>query len=582
MKKNILLLNSILLLGSLSLAQQQVSTAPTAMPVSAISKTGGRPPSKDLIVKKSGVAQFNLVKKGQKLSSIPRIDIGEEPTIAAIELGNLNLPQAKKIQMPQIQKVKSPQIPNLEKSVSKKGSNVGEAKVVLKPNPNFKTPEIPVLKKIDDPTLVENKLSTIKIDDLTNGDEKLLQALIFLEIHKNYNLAFGLLSELLQEKDAKNKWDASYQLGLTAKALGVYSDFRYQMIRLMKEANKDWQRRAAIALALYAESGDTDAVPLVDAKIDEFKAELDDADQYQINRAKYYLAKGEVTAALSAVDQVDEKSKYFGDAMAMKSLILYRANKLEEATKTQEIALARLEKDKPESEIKSISALTLARLYFQQNLWKDAFNAYLKVHKNHPEWPQAMVEQAWTQILSQDYEGAAGNMFTLHTDFFKSRFSPESYVVRTVGYLNLCQYGDGAMVVQDLQRKYTPVQKVMADFKAKKEGDLFFYETVKSAFKNQEQKAINGLPKALIFELARNPEFMTQQGRINNAEEQMTKLNNITLDLITQERAVIKKQSEAQSRISELAKSPKDPGAVSQKTILEERLLSYKLQQQMV
>ena len=59
-----------------------------------------------------------------------------------------------------------------------------------------------------------------------------------------------------------------------------------------------------------------------------------------------------------------------------------------------------------------------------------------------------MVESAWTQILGEDYEGAAGNMFSLHTDFFKNAFSPESYVVRTVGYLNLCQYGDGAQVLK--------------------------------------------------------------------------------------------------------------------------------------
>lgn len=567
----------ILVISSSALAQMPV--APAA-PTSALSKNGGRPPAKDLVIKKSGVPQYNLVKKGQKVTDIPRIDIGEETTITAVELENLNLPAPRKIQIPNIPKIKSPLTPQLEKTLSKKSNNISEIKNVIKINPGFKTPELPQMKPVEDPTLAESKPEPIKVDALTTGDEKLLQALIFLEFHKNYNLAFGLLSELIQEKDTKNKWDASFQMGLTAKALGVYSDFRHQMMKLIKDSNKEWQKRAAIALALYAEPGDIEAVPLVDSKIEEFKTEVDKADQYQINRAKYYLGKGDLSVALSATDEVGEESALYGDAMAFKGMILYRAGKAEEALNVQEKALARLEKDKPEAEIKSISALTLARLYFQHNRWKDAFAAYLKVHKNHPEWPQAMIEQAWTQILSQDYEGAAGNMFTLHTDFFKSRFSPESYVVRTVGYLNLCQYGDGAMVVYDLQRKYTPVQKVMADFKAKKEGDLFFYETVKSAFKNQEQKAINGLPKSLVFELARNPDFMTQQGRINNSEEQITKLNNITLDLINQERAVIKKQTEAQSRLVEIAKNPKAPAAPNEKVQLEEKLVSYKLQQQ--
>ena len=65
-----------------------------------------------------------------------------------------------------------------------------------------------------------------------------------------------------------------------------------------------------------------------------------------------------------------------------------------------------------------------------------------------------MVEQAWTQVLAGDHEGAAGNMFSLHTDFFKKAYAPDTYIVRTVGYLNLCQYGDSLQTIKNQNNKF--------------------------------------------------------------------------------------------------------------------------------
>lgn len=97
---------------------------------------------------------------------------------------------------------------------------------------------------------------------------------------------------------------------------------------------------------------------------------------------------------------------------------------------------------------RNIAALTLARIYFQLAEYQKSYRTYLEIDANHPFWLQAMTEQAWAQIQYHDYEGAAGNMFSLHTDYFKNTFNPESYLIRIVGYLNLCQYGDGLHVIE--------------------------------------------------------------------------------------------------------------------------------------
>jgi hypothetical protein len=210
------------------------------------------------------------------------------------------------------------------------------------------------------------------------------------------------------------------------------------------------------------------------------------------------------------------------------------------------------------SEFKSIVALTKARLEFQKAQYKDAFQSYMGVSKNNPLWLQAMVEQAWSQVLSQDYEGAAGNMFTLHTDFFKNAFAPESYIARAVGYLNLCQYGDGAKVVISFNQRYQPMKDMLDQYFEKNKDEMSFYNTIKNFFKNPQSKVIDGLHRNFIYELVKHPSFTNIQGRVNLLEDEISKFNNISLDLIQTERSLLQKQSEIEAKINKPGKLSKE------------------------
>jgi hypothetical protein len=410
-----------------------------------------------------------------------------------------------------------------------------------------------------------------------------LQALIFLEIKKDYNMALALFGELLD--DASVKTEATYQFALTAKALGLYSEYKFRMLQVLNDPNKEWQKKAAISLAQNAAEGDKELVAVLDPKIDALKIELEHVDQYQMNRSKYYLDKGDLTKAFSGVDEILMDSPHYIDALFLKSLILYKGNQIQEAIGLQQTVLKDVEDKQPKSEFKSIVALTLARLHFQAGQYKEAFDNYLKVDKQNPEWMQAMMEQAWTQILSEDYEGAAGNMFSLHTDFFKKAFAPESYVVRTVGYLNLCQYGDGAKVIYDFKKKYTPVAQQLKEYGAKMSSNVNYYDTVKTWAKNPDLKTVDGLPREFIFALTRHPSFILEQKMINSIEDQVAKINKISVDLIKTERVALAAQTDARNKFlpikkkMDAAKTAADKKSYQDEySYQEKRLLSYKIQ----
>jgi tetratricopeptide (TPR) repeat protein len=316
--------------------------------------------------------------------------------------------------------------------------------------------------------------------------------------------------------------------------------------------------------------------------VSKFEIDTTENDAYNFYRAKFFLEEGNLGQVEDALLFVPEKSKYFGDAMLVSSIYNYRRGKIDDSIHDLEKLTKVIDKY---DRLQGIAAITLARNYFQKGMYKEASSAYLKVNKADPLWLQAMVEQAWTQILIGDYEGAAGNMFTLHTDFFKNAFAPESYVVRTVGYLNLCQFGDGMQVLSNLHHKYDPFKEKLDSYKMKSKESVAYYNTVRNWFKNTDQKEVDGLPRNFIVELARHPSFMNIQTQINNFEDELEGFNKATLTIIQREKILIKKQADAKEELAKLQKVTKGTKITAQNKVdmefQEKRLASYKIQYQL-
>jgi hypothetical protein len=567
-----------------------VTLTPSAQAQLVVEKQG-RAPAPNLKIKTSKVPQFDLLQKqvvnGKvetvRAKEIPRLDLGEEARVKAAGLKEITLPEIAPIQFQGAQELTPPNEIFIDQYLLKEIPQVAEAKVIVPTSSPRLVPAAPKFVEPPAPITMQPEPRTLEIQEMAPNRMKLLQALIFLEVRKNYNLALGLLAELIEDPELRT--EASFQLALTSKGLGLYSEYRHQMMKVLNDNNKDWQKRAVVSLAQNAQSGDNTLVEILDPKIEAMNLEVEGIDQFNINRAKYYLSKNDLTKALSATDSILMDSPLYTDTLYLKSLVLYKGGQLQEAIGLQQSVLADVMEKRPASEFRSIVALSLARMHFQASQYKEAFDAFLKVDKKHPEWTQAMVEQAWAQILTSDFEGAAGNMFSLHTDFFKKAFNPESYVVRTVGYLNLCQYGDGAKVVYDMKRKYTPVIEKLTAYEKAKTTPIQFYDTVKQFAKAVEKPEVDGLPREFIFYLTRHPKFLDEVENINSFEDQITKYNKATLDIIKLERIYLEKQNSVRAKLVELRKRINATSANEQKVALEKdadqlekALLSYRIE----
>jgi hypothetical protein len=522
--------SSILLIAFLFYAAMtEAQTSPVLK-----SKSEGRKPSSEVIYRQSGVPAFEMVrKKGDqlyKVKEIPKLDIGEEKQIEAADY-KIELPNHKELHLSEIKSLTSPALlalPTLSltplaavRKIKTEADLVAVPfvkELAFLPEPVIETPDPQVKNTVE-----------IKPDEF-----KMMQALIFLEYQKKYDLAMSLFVELMDKPEYRTQ--ALYHYAQTAYGLGLYSEFRQKMIQVTQEAKDlNLKKLATESLVKNVKSLETSDIGLIDPLVEAFDLDVATNDVYLLKKAKFYSNKGDLGQLEAALTFIPSSSPLYPEALLLKAIFNYRQGQIDQAITDLEIAWPLVESDK-KGQIRNLSALTLARLYFQKNDYKTAYKTYLKIDKSSPSWLQAMVETAWTQILAGDNEGAAGNMFSLHTDFFRKAYAPDTYIVRTVGYLNLCQFGDGVSVLNDLKKRYTPIQEKLDAYQKNNPSPEKYYDLVRTWLKNTDMLEVEGVPRAFIVELARHPSFTNAQKQMNNYEDENSRFNKITVDLIRKEK----------------------------------------------
>lgn len=526
---------------------------PSVIFASDLSVTSAAQKSSGLKVKSSGVPTFDFVAD----KPIPKLKVGSERSVSfqEVKLNDIPVPVQKFSGVVKAQALADVVVPKPSKEEIFK-----PAQVIFSAAQISKVPDIKVLQVVAEPEFKQPDPQLKEIRVFTANEFKMIEAQIFLEFHKNYEMSFAIFSELLKDKNLKH--EAEYFYGDAARNLKLPKEFRNAMLAVAKNAPEaGLKKQAASELSKNIEVLDYADIKDIEPLVLQSEVDVSKNDAYNFFRAKYYLEQGNLGQVEDAIALIDQKSKYYADSLLISALFQYRQGQVDRAEKLFEQILTVIDKSSP---VRSVAGITLARIYFQKNKFKEAFKAYLEVDKSHAFWMQAMVEQAWTQILNKDFEGAAGNMFPLHTDFFKNAYNAESYVVRTVAYLNLCQFGDAASSLQNLGRKYAPIYGRMDTYLKARKDSSEFYDTVRAWLQNPSQKDVDGVPRSVIVEWAKHPSYVNIQKNMNSYEDEISSFNQITLNLIQREKDLLKLINETDKKISETRNRQNDPKANKQ------------------
>ncbi|MEQ1723729.1 MAG: hypothetical protein ABL930_11175 [Pseudobdellovibrio sp.] len=467
----------------------------------------------------------------KKSKSVQAVNLGGEKVFTPQEL-IVSIPEAK----PALPVKKVLVSPKFVKMPSLNLPAVGAAKLVFSINQKIDIPEVKPLAKINDPEIKIADVSLKDLENIANEEYKMIQALIFFEMQKKYDISMSLFIELLETTQFKAQ--ALLQYAESAYNLGLYSEYRHKILQAIEETkDKALKQKALQSIVQNIKFLETSDMEKIDPLIQDSTLDVSQNDEYLYKQAKYYINRGNLGMADAALSDINPKSSVYMDSVILSTSLNYRKGDLNTSISKLEKIVPTIENDK-KNKSRNVLILTLARLYFQKGKYKESYQNYLKIDRSSSLWLQAMIEQAWAQILVGDHIGAAGNMFSLHTEYFKKSYVPESYIVRSVGYLNLCQYGDAMHVLTDLHSRFEQTRDKLVKFQSENKTTLAYYDLVKAWFTNTNQSEYNSVPRSFVVELAAHPSFTNIQRQMNNYEDENQRFTKLISDFSNREQTV--------------------------------------------
>lgn len=377
------------------------------------------------------------------------------------------------------------------------------------------------------PTFTALEVSPREMDSYTDGEFRILEALVLLKSNETTPIAAGLANPLLNFNDTRSAANEILGIGLSNLNIRTASQEHFKKVLILEKESARAKRSLINAINALKPNEYVDAHFLA-PYAQKMKLTDNDLKSLPLAQARDAIYKKDLESAWNSLSHVPEGSEQAFEASFLKATALYRSNNVESAKAELEALLQKLQQfqigKKSGNELKSLTASTLAQIYFQQSNYKKAYETYRLIDQDHPLWLESLVESAWSQILLKDYEGAAGNMFSLHTNYFKGAYKPESYIVRTVSYLQLCQFGDALSVLKDFLRKYKYAQTQIQNYKKKNPNH---FEVIRDFLKAGTPKNFAGLPRSLLIEIARDSKFIELQRQLNEMEDDSNKMNQL-------------------------------------------------------
>ncbi len=483
---------------------------------------------------KSGVAIFEtqqtkLNSKQQKIlvkvDKIPALNIGKEKVVSAADWA---LPELRAVlaRRQEIATLKSPDIVSDYQFLSWLDIQLDPVQyqaiqVVTLKSLGLTEQSIQDLKWY---TRLETEIKLLAMDRLSVDEYALIKGLM-LELGKNCHSASGIFYALSGSENATVDKTAKYHLAVCTHKMGL---FNQSIPRLLAVVSSDFSKEAkAYAVETLLKEipyeHEIEVGERMNRKdiLDLVPAGMKDTFHYVVMKSN--LRQHQFREALTESNKITESSKYYIKAQYGASIAEYSLGDLRGSLQRQKNLKTYMAKSGASD--KNVSALVninLARFAFQQKQLDLAISNYRAIDRSHPLWIETLQEQGWAQLQNGDEPGAIGNMHSLHSPYFKGVFMPVTFSIRSIGYLNLCHYGDAYRSLMTLEQTYGPWNESISKY-LKNTTNAKTYETVFTYLK-QRQKEVNGLPESVIREVARRKDFLNTQEHINTVVDEVDQL----------------------------------------------------------
>ena len=97
-----------------------------------------------------------------------------------------------------------------------------------------------------------------------------------------------------------------------------------------------------------------------------------------------------------------------------------------------------------------------ARGLFARGDFKKAAELYSTVPASSDFWLEALEERAWSEVRTNEYEKALGDLQSITSTVWSSQVGPESYMLSTFVSLKICNYKDVVKKIETFKKRMLP------------------------------------------------------------------------------------------------------------------------------
>ena len=404
---------------------------------------------------------------------------------------------------------------------------------------------------------------------------KMVAALILFDAGGHCHLAMGLFNALA--KTPATKVEATYHLGACASSLQMTQVAFDQLGQVVAAADKDFGPSALDLMVKKVDPAHEEAFFRLVTGVKSWTAMVEPKSTDLVH---YRLAKGafrakDFKAALGFTKLV--KGEYADDAKFLAAMTQFALKDKAAARQTLEELSAALDaKTNADKNLRALTAINLGRMYFAANKFQPALDQYGRVPKDHPLWVQGLIEQGWAQVATEDFSGAIGNMYSLHSPYFRAVYQPESFAVRTIGYLNICQYGDAYRTLTQLEKEYRDFQVKTAKYLENRDP-ASMYASARGYIQGKSTADVDGVPFQVWREVAHRRDFLNLQTSLNDQADESTRYGGVN-EKIKTEKASIRAHAEAAKKHfddyrAKIVAFGKDPARAAQRKDYEANVI---------
>lgn len=534
-----------------------------------------------LSTSESGVVKYDL---SDSVEAIPRLRLPKEARFES-EKFSLSADAKKTLQSKFLVTLQSPdELSTMELERLKKKPDLVRSAMAMK--------KIEIAKgRLDEATLKklglvlkplglspETELKLAKYIPLTDDEFRFLSGLLLYQDGHQCAAAVGLFHSISN----KPQWraEANYFLAMCSKSLGLMTDFSDRVQKVFESGNGFYSHRLLKEIDWRTPNATTRGFgEALEAALKNPEVTNGQPPEVLATAAAMIsessAAAEKFKTALEWAKKVPDSHPRYLQSKFVEALAEYQIGSKKRALELQEELIRNPRTEESAREFQGLIALNLARMYFQEQKYKEAHQAFLTVNKDHPLWLQGLSELGWAQLMAGDYEGAIGNMYSIHSPFFAAAYKPESFVIRTIGYLNLCQYGDAYRTLTVLEKEYRTMltsidsyEKSIGSFSDGRYGTVrrFLINFNQAGRGGSEAKDVDGLPTQVIREIARQKDFINLQKALNRQVDEKAVYARIGSEIDRSLKEAQNKVTQSRKRVDQIRRNL---ASIRQKPALE-------------